>query len=73
MARDKGKKPSLGHLQVRCADVNDPNCPFEARGHDDADVIRQMEQHTRAAHNQPHLDNQARNRIHSVLHGRKAA
>ncbi len=73
MARDKGKKPSLGHLQVRCADINDPNCQFEARGHEDAEVIKQMEQHSRTAHNQPSLDNNARSRIHNVLHAKKAA
>ena len=73
MARDKGKKPSLGHLHLRCADVSDPNCKWEVRAHDDADIIRQMEQHSRESHNQPTLDNSARSRIHNVLHGKKAA
>jgi predicted small metal-binding protein len=73
MARDKGKKPSQGSLHLRCADVGDPNCAWEARGHDDADIMKQMEQHAREAHNQFSLDNSARNRIRSMIHKKKAA
>ncbi|MGI9103767.1 MAG: DUF1059 domain-containing protein [Terriglobales bacterium] len=72
MAHDKGKKPSQGSLRVSCADLGDPSCRWEARGHNDAEVIQQMEQHSREAHNRP-LDNQSRTRVHSVLHGKKAA
>jgi predicted small metal-binding protein len=73
MAHDKGKKPSQGHLHIRCADVGDPNCRWEARGHDDAEIIQQVEQHAREIHGTQSLDNDARNRIRGVLHGRKAA
>jgi predicted small metal-binding protein len=73
MARDKGKKAPLGHLHLRCADVTDPNCHWEVRGHDDADIMKQMEQHAHEAHNVMHLDNGARNRIRSVIHDKKAA
>jgi predicted small metal-binding protein len=73
MARDKGKKPSQGNLHLRCADVGDPDCTWEARGHDDAEIMKQMEQHAREAHNQFSLDNSARNRIRSVIHNKKAA
>jgi predicted small metal-binding protein len=73
MARDKGKKPSLGHLHLRCADVGDRSCRWEVRGHDDADIIKQMEQHAREVHNSFHLDNDARNRIRGAIHAKKAA
>jgi len=73
MARDKGKKPSLGHLHLRCADVGDPNCRWEARGHDDAEIMKQMERHAREVHNTFSLDNGARNRIRGVIHAKKAA
>jgi predicted small metal-binding protein len=72
MAHDRGKKPSLGSLHVRCAEIDDPNCRWEARGHDDAEILKQVEQHGREAHNHP-MDNAARNRVRQVLHSKKAA
>jgi predicted small metal-binding protein len=73
MARDKGKKPPQGNLRLRCADVGDPTCAWETRGRDDAEIMKQMEQHAREVHNQYSLDNDARNRIRSMIHAKKAA
>lgn len=73
MAHDRGKKPSQGSLHVRCADIGDPNCKWEARGSSDADIMKQVEQHGRDAHGIQHMDNSQRNRVHEALHGRKAA
>lgn len=73
MAHDRGKKTSQGNLHVRCADITDSNCNWEARGHSDADIMQKAEQHGREAHGMQHMDNAARNRVRDMLHRRKAA
>ena len=58
-------------LHFRCADVGDPKCTWEARGHSEEELMPQIERHGREAHNISNIDDGMRNRIRTNI--RRAA
>ncbi len=64
-------KPPDQDLRFRCADVGDKNCKWEARGRNEDDIMKQVEQHGRDAHNMQ-MDDSARQRVRGAIQ-RKAA
>jgi predicted small metal-binding protein len=58
-------------LRFRCADVGDKNCKWEARGRNEDDIMKQVEQHGRDAHNMQ-MDDSTRQRVRGAIQ-RKAA
>lgn len=53
---------STGNMSFRCSEIN-PNCSWEARGRDEQDLRRQIEQHGREHHNMRELSEDVWNRI----------
>jgi predicted small metal-binding protein len=60
------------NLRFRCADVGDKNCNWEARGRNEDDIMRQVEQHGREKHNIQNIDDNMRQRIRGAIN-RQAA
>ena len=63
-------KPSqgAGDYHLRCADVGYKDCPWEASGSTQDDVLRKAEQHGRQEHNLTNIDDDTRNRVRSQIH-----
>jgi predicted small metal-binding protein len=58
-------------LRFRCADIGDKSCNWEARGRNEDDIMRQVEQHGRDAHNM-NMDDNMRRKVRGAIN-RKAA
>jgi predicted small metal-binding protein len=59
-------------MRFRCADVGDKSCKWEARGSNEDDIMRQVEQHGREAHDIHNMDDNMRQRVRGAI-DRKAA
>jgi predicted small metal-binding protein len=71
MAENQQNKQGLD-LRFRCADVADKSCQWEANGRNEDDILRQVEQHGREAHNIDHIDDNMRQKVRGAI-SRKAA
>jgi predicted small metal-binding protein len=56
----------------RCADLGHKECNWEVSGHSEEELLPQIEQHGRQAHNITKLDETARNRVREAIHDRAA-
>jgi predicted small metal-binding protein len=54
-------------LRVRCADLGDPNCKWEGHGKTEDELIRNVEQHAREAHNFPRLGTELQERVRGKM------
>jgi len=54
-------------VRFRCKDVGYDNCPWEARGHDEKDLMPQIEKHGREAHGMQKLDPQTRDKVRHAI------
>jgi predicted small metal-binding protein len=68
---DMNKQQQDQDLRFRCADVGDKSCKWEARGRNEDDIMRQVEQHGRDAHN-IHMDDNMRQRVRGAINRRAA-
>ena len=59
-------------MRFRCADVGDKSCKWEARGSNEDDIMRQVEQHGREAHDIHNMDDNMRQKVRGAI-DRKAA
>jgi predicted small metal-binding protein len=57
----------VGEFRVRCADLGDPNCKWEAKAKDEDELMRAVEQHAREAHNFPRLGQELLERVRSKM------
>ena len=58
-------------LEFHCSDVGDPKCSWKASGRSEEELMPQIEQHGRDAHNIKNIDDNMRQRIRSNI--RRAA
>jgi predicted small metal-binding protein len=54
-------------VKFSCKDAGHPNCSWEARGHDEKDVMQQVEKHGREAHGINNIDQQTRDRVKQAI------
>ena len=54
-------------FHVRCADLGDPNCKWEGHGATEEELMRNVEQHAREAHNFPRLGTELYERVRSKM------
>ncbi len=54
-----------GNYSFRCSDVH-PSCNWEARGRDESEIRRQVEQHGREHHN-TNVDNDTWNKVRNLV------
>jgi predicted small metal-binding protein len=55
------------NLRVRCADVGQPNCNWQATGRTEEEVMRQAEQHGREKHNLREWTDEMKNKVRSAI------
>jgi predicted small metal-binding protein len=75
MAMENQRNPgntgqSSGDVRFRCSDVGQ-NCPWEVRGHNEAEIMPKIEQHGREKHNIAQFDSETRDRVRGAI--RRAA
>jgi len=56
---------------VSCRDVG-ADCDFVARGNNDEEVLRQVEEHARTAHSMNEIPAEVREKIHAAIHDEAA-
>lgn len=56
-----------GDVRFRCKDVGFDNCPWEARGRNEQDLMPQIERHGREAHGINQIDQQTRNKVRNAI------
>jgi predicted small metal-binding protein len=56
----------------RCADLGHKECNWQVSGQSEEELMPQIEQHGRQAHNIQKLDNKARNRVRGAIRERAA-
>lgn len=71
MANVSGNNPH-GQKTFRCADLGHKECNWEVSGQSEEELMPQIEQHGRQAHDIQHLDSDARNRVRSAIRNRAA-
>lgn len=71
MANISGNNPH-GQKSFRCADLGHKECHWEVSGGSEEELMPQIEQHGRQAHNIQSLDSDARKRVRSVIRDRAA-
>jgi len=67
MAQNPGQHSYDQDVRFRCKDVGFANCPWEARGHNEKDLMSQIEQHGRDAHGIHNLDQKTRDRVKQAI------
>ncbi len=60
-----------GEKTFRCSDLGH-QCNWEVSGQSEEELMRQIEQHGRQAHNVPTLDNEGRKKVRSAIRDRAA-
>ncbi len=70
MANPTSNNPR-GQKTFRCSDLGH-KCNWEVSGQSEEELIPQIEQHGRQAHNIQNLDNEARKKVHSAIRDRAA-
>jgi predicted small metal-binding protein len=55
------------NLRFRCSDAGFNGCNFEARGHDEQEILRQAEQHGRQQHGLKDFDDNTRNKVRGAI------
>ncbi len=61
-----------GEKTFRCADLGHKECNWEVSGRSEEELMPQIEQHGRQAHNINDFDNDARTRVRSAIRDRAA-
>ncbi len=56
-----------GNVRFRCKDVGFANCPWEARGRNEQELMPQIEQHGRDAHGINQIDQQTRDKVKNAI------
>jgi len=56
----------------RCADLGHKECNWEVSGRSEEELMPQIEQHGRQAHNISNLDDTSRNRVREAIRDRAA-
>ena len=56
-----------GQYSFRCADMGHKECSWEARGSNQDEVLRKVEQHGREQHNMTNIDEDTRNKERSNI------
>jgi predicted small metal-binding protein len=67
MANNPTMGSDQGTLKFRCKDVGFANCPFEATGRNEQDLMPQIERHGKSAHGLNELDLQTRNKVKNAI------
>lgn len=67
MANNPNQHTNDQSVRFRCKDVGFANCPWEARGHSEQDLMPQIEKHGREAHCIQNLDQQTRDRMRDAI------
>jgi predicted small metal-binding protein len=71
MANISGNNPRE-QKTFRCSDLGHKDCKWEVSGQSEEELMPQIEQHGRQAHNIQNLDNEARNRVRGAIRDRAA-
>ena len=56
-----------GNYSLRCADMGNTSCSWEAQGSSQDEVMRKAEQHGREKHNITSMDEATRNKVRSNI------
>jgi predicted small metal-binding protein len=56
-----------GTLKFRCKDVGFANCPWEATGRNEQDLMPQIERHGKDAHGLHEIDQQTRSKVKNAI------
>lgn len=67
MANNPGQHTHDQDVRFRCKDAGYTDCPWEARGHDEKDLMSQVEKHGREAHGIQNFDQQTRNKVKQAI------
>jgi len=71
MANLSGNNPRE-QKTFRCSDLGHKDCKWEVSGQSEEELMPQIEQHGRQAHNIQNMDNDARKRVRSAIRDRAA-
>jgi predicted small metal-binding protein len=58
---------SSGDLSLRCKDAGFQNCPWETRGSNEDEIMRNAERHGREQHNISNFDDDTRNKVRGAI------
>ena len=58
---------SSGDLSFRCKDVGFQNCPWETKGSNEDEIMRNAERHGREQHNLTDFDDNTRNKVRGAI------
>lgn len=67
MANNPNQHTHDHDVRFRCKDVGYANCPWEARGQSEQDLMPQIEKHGREAHGIQNLDQQTRDKVKHAI------
>jgi predicted small metal-binding protein len=67
MANNPTTGSNQGNVKFRCKDVGFANCPFEASGKNEQELMPQIERHGKEAHGMEQIDQQTRDRVKDAI------
>ena len=67
MANNPNTGSNQGNVKFRCKDVGFANCPFEATGRNEQELMPQIERHGKEAHGIDQIDQQTRNKVKDAI------
>ncbi len=67
MANNPGQSGHDHDVRFKCKDVGFANCPWEARGKDEKELMPQIEKHGREAHGINNLDQQTKDKVRQAI------
>lgn len=67
MANSPNQSSDQGNVRFRCKDVGFANCPWEATGRNEQELMPQIERHGREQHGINNIDQATRDKVHGAI------